>query len=160
VVGTDAEHCVTLWNPAAERLYGYSAEEAMGRPARELATFEGDTSRGEIEAALQRGAGVPPVRLGRRRCREENGEARGREGAHGAEAARTPGADIHRVSGTTAPSTTARPPTHAPQTSPHMTSLSTSSVMAIRWSCRAARQTVGLMALLRTGLAAVRWWIT
>ena len=46
VIGTDAEYRVTLWNPAAERLYGYSAEEAMGRPARELATFEGDASRG------------------------------------------------------------------------------------------------------------------
>ena len=38
VIGTDLEYRVTLWNPAAERLYGYSAEEAMGRPARELAT--------------------------------------------------------------------------------------------------------------------------
>lgn len=54
VIGTDAEYRVTLWNPAAERLYGYSAEEAMGRPARELATFEGDASRRQIEAGLNR----------------------------------------------------------------------------------------------------------
>jgi PAS domain S-box-containing protein len=52
VIGTDREYRVTLWNPAAERLYGYSAEEAMGRPARELATYEGDTSRLRLEAAL------------------------------------------------------------------------------------------------------------
>lgn len=54
VIGTDLEYRVTLWNPAAERLYGYSAEEAMGRPARELASFEGDTSRLRLEAALDR----------------------------------------------------------------------------------------------------------
>src|SRR3954470_18995438 len=45
VIGTDVDYRVTLWNPAAERLYGYSAEEAMGRPAREIATYENDTSR-------------------------------------------------------------------------------------------------------------------
>jgi PAS domain S-box-containing protein len=54
VIGTDLEYRVTLWNPAAERLYGCSAEEAIGRPARELATFEGDTARLRLEAALDR----------------------------------------------------------------------------------------------------------
>src|SRR3954451_7930082 len=54
VIGTDADYRVTLWNPAAERLYGYSAEEALGRPARELATYENDTSRVRLEAALDR----------------------------------------------------------------------------------------------------------
>src|SRR3954466_6404872 len=54
VIGTDADYRVTLWNPAAERLYGYSAEEAIGRPARELATYEDDTSRLRLEAALDR----------------------------------------------------------------------------------------------------------
>src|SRR3954462_3071497 len=54
VIGTDVDYRVTLWNPAAERLYGYSAEEAMGRPAREIATFENDPSRLRLEAALDR----------------------------------------------------------------------------------------------------------
>jgi PAS domain S-box-containing protein len=54
VVGTDLQYRVTLWNPAAEQLYGYSAEEAMGRPARDLASYEGDTSRLRLEAALDR----------------------------------------------------------------------------------------------------------
>jgi PAS domain S-box-containing protein len=54
VIGTNLDYRVTLWNPAAERLYGYSAEEAMGRPARELATYQGDTSRLRLEAALER----------------------------------------------------------------------------------------------------------
>src|SRR3954454_10071580 len=52
VIGTDVDYRVTLWNPAAERLYGYSADEAMGRPAREIATYENDTSRARLEAAL------------------------------------------------------------------------------------------------------------
>jgi PAS domain S-box-containing protein len=54
VIGTDSEYRVTLWNPAAERLYGYSADEAIGRPARELGTYEGDDSRQQLEAALDR----------------------------------------------------------------------------------------------------------
>src|SRR3954468_14710224 len=54
VIGTDVDYRVTLWNPAAERLYGYTAEEAMGRPARELSTYEDDTSRLRLEAALDR----------------------------------------------------------------------------------------------------------
>ena len=62
VIGTDSDYCVTLWNPAAERLYGYSAEEAMGRPARELATYENDTSRLRLEAALDRD-GIAHVEL-------------------------------------------------------------------------------------------------
>src|SRR4051795_7224766 len=54
VIGTDVDYRVTLWNPAAERLYGYSAEEAMGRPAREIATYANDSSRLRLEAALDR----------------------------------------------------------------------------------------------------------
>jgi PAS domain S-box-containing protein len=54
VVVTDAEFHVTLWNPAAERLYGYSAEEALGRPAWGLASYEGDPARLALEGALDR----------------------------------------------------------------------------------------------------------
>ena len=36
VVATDADGVVTEWNPAAELLCGWSAAEAVGRPAREL----------------------------------------------------------------------------------------------------------------------------
>jgi PAS domain S-box-containing protein len=54
VIATDADFRVTAWNPAAERLYGYRAEEALGRFARDLATFEGDDSRRELETALER----------------------------------------------------------------------------------------------------------
>jgi PAS domain S-box-containing protein len=52
VVGTDADFRVTLWNPGAERLYGYTADEVLGRPAREVATYQGDESRQRLEAEL------------------------------------------------------------------------------------------------------------
>jgi PAS domain S-box-containing protein len=31
VIEVDADHRVTGWNPAAERLYGYTRPEALGR---------------------------------------------------------------------------------------------------------------------------------
>jgi len=30
VIGTDAAFRITLWNPGAERLYGYSAAQVLG----------------------------------------------------------------------------------------------------------------------------------
>jgi PAS domain S-box-containing protein len=52
VVGTDADYRVTAWNTGAERLYGFRAEEVLGRPAREVATYPGDESRTELEREL------------------------------------------------------------------------------------------------------------
>jgi PAS domain S-box-containing protein len=52
IVGTDAEFRINTWNAAAERLYGYPPEEALGRPAREIASYQGDESRQELEATL------------------------------------------------------------------------------------------------------------
>jgi PAS domain S-box-containing protein len=31
IVGVNLDHCITSWNPAAERMYGYRAEEVLGR---------------------------------------------------------------------------------------------------------------------------------
>jgi two-component system cell cycle sensor histidine kinase/response regulator CckA len=36
VVATDSNFVLTYWNPAAETLYGWKAEEAVGRSAREV----------------------------------------------------------------------------------------------------------------------------
>ncbi|MGH2545266.1 MAG: PAS domain-containing sensor histidine kinase [Actinomycetota bacterium] len=52
VVATDAEDRLTYWNPYAERLYGWSAEETLGRPYPEvLRSPDGD----EVEAAFWEG---------------------------------------------------------------------------------------------------------
>jgi PAS domain S-box-containing protein len=52
IVGTDAQFRLTVWNPAAERLYGYLAVEALGRDARDVASYEGDPARLELERSL------------------------------------------------------------------------------------------------------------
>jgi PAS domain S-box-containing protein len=52
VVGTDADFCITHWNPGAERLYGHSASEVLGTPAKQVATFTGDNQRDHLEREL------------------------------------------------------------------------------------------------------------
>jgi PAS domain S-box-containing protein len=52
VVGTDPDFRLTVWNRGAERLYGFTAEEVLGRPARDVASYAGDESRLELERRL------------------------------------------------------------------------------------------------------------
>jgi PAS domain S-box-containing protein len=53
VIATDAEHLrVIAWNAGAERLYGFSAEEVLGQPARQIASFPGDEGRLKLEREL------------------------------------------------------------------------------------------------------------
>jgi PAS domain S-box-containing protein len=52
VVGTDPDFRLTVWNRGAERLYGFTADEVLGRPARDVASYAGDSSRLEIEREL------------------------------------------------------------------------------------------------------------
>ncbi|MEA2395121.1 MAG: hypothetical protein QOJ82_3012 [Solirubrobacteraceae bacterium] len=52
VVGTDAEFRLTVWNRGAERLYGYAADEVLGRDARDVASYAGDPSRIKLESEL------------------------------------------------------------------------------------------------------------
>jgi PAS domain S-box-containing protein len=52
-VATDADFRVTAWNKGAERLYGFTAEEVLGRHAREVATYAGDESRPVLERELR-----------------------------------------------------------------------------------------------------------
>jgi PAS domain S-box-containing protein len=52
VVGTDPEFRLTLWNRAAETLYGYEAIEVLGRDARDVASYPGDQSRLQLEQEL------------------------------------------------------------------------------------------------------------
>lgn len=65
-VVTDAGGVVVAWNPAAERLYGYSAEEALGRCSSELVRRPGpaEGARGawELLRKAQPWSGDLPVR--------------------------------------------------------------------------------------------------
>jgi PAS domain S-box-containing protein len=52
IVGIDERHAVTYWNNGAQTLFGYTAEEAMGRPIEQLILLEDDASRGEWKEEL------------------------------------------------------------------------------------------------------------
>jgi len=53
VIATDADDFrVTAWNKGAERIYGFAAEEVLGRPAREVASSPDDRSRLRLEREL------------------------------------------------------------------------------------------------------------
>ncbi|HEY2656084.1 MAG TPA: PAS domain S-box protein, partial [Solirubrobacteraceae bacterium] len=53
VIVTDADDfCITAWNKGAERVYGFTAGEVLGRPAREVASYPGDQARHELEHEL------------------------------------------------------------------------------------------------------------
>jgi PAS domain S-box-containing protein len=95
VVGTDADFLITQWNPGAERLYGFSAEEVLGRPANQVATFTGDDQRQRLARELQeqgrsrveltavRQDGIPvEVEIVVTALRDDAGEVRGYLGIH------------------------------------------------------------------------------
>jgi PAS domain S-box-containing protein len=51
---SDMRHRITFWNRGAKELYGYSAEEALGRVTHELLCTESDQSIGQIRKKLER----------------------------------------------------------------------------------------------------------
>ncbi len=68
VIVTDLEGHVVYWNPFAEQLYGWSAEEAIGRTTIEIiASEESRQYATEIMACLQRGESWSGEYLSRRR---------------------------------------------------------------------------------------------
>ena len=58
VLSKDLEGIVTTWNPAAERLYGYSAEEAVGRHVSFLIPDELKDDVEKILATVRRGEAI------------------------------------------------------------------------------------------------------
>jgi PAS domain S-box-containing protein len=69
IVAKDVDGTIISWNPAAERAYGYTAEEAIGRPVWMLVP---PARRAEAERALgliRRGDRVPPYNT-RRVCKD------------------------------------------------------------------------------------------
>ncbi|MFN3431538.1 MAG: MHYT domain-containing protein [Candidatus Sericytochromatia bacterium] len=59
---------IISWNPAAEQLFGYSAAEAIGQPARILSTAAGQADSDDLLARLQRGEAVSHLETTRRHC--------------------------------------------------------------------------------------------
>ena len=58
IIGKDVDGIVTSWNRAAERLFGYSAEEAIGRPIAVLAPPDRADEMPAILAHIRRGERV------------------------------------------------------------------------------------------------------
>src|SRR5918995_2676119 len=69
IVACDPELIVMSWNPAAERLFGYRQEEAIGRHVDELVA-DHDSVRAEAEAVNQR-VFAEPTQLVTRRTRND-----------------------------------------------------------------------------------------
>lgn len=57
-IGTDASHSITMWNAAAERILGYSAQEAIGRKTTWLAPPDRTEEQAELFERVQRGETV------------------------------------------------------------------------------------------------------
>ncbi|MFN2591095.1 MAG: PAS domain S-box protein [Actinomycetota bacterium] len=69
IVTGDQKLMVTSWNPAAERLFGYTRDEAMGRPINDLVA-NSDEVRAEAEA-VDSDIRYGPVQLVGRRTRKD-----------------------------------------------------------------------------------------
>jgi PAS domain S-box-containing protein len=81
VVATDAARTVTAWNRAAEMLYGWSAEEAIGRPVDEMILSEWTQEQSQaarrdlLEKGEFNGSMVQYARDGRKMWVEGHGKA-------------------------------------------------------------------------------------
>ena len=56
VIGTDMNHCITSWNRGAEKIYGWTKEEVLGRKAREIlqTSYFSDEEQPKWKEALDR----------------------------------------------------------------------------------------------------------
>jgi two-component system cell cycle sensor histidine kinase/response regulator CckA len=94
IITTDRDGTIKSWNPAAERLYGYTAAEAIGKPIAIIAPTGGGSEFERNTLALKQGAAVGPYegrRIGRAGrtidvlvtispIRDENGQVAGMSG--------------------------------------------------------------------------------
>ncbi|MBI4790601.1 MAG: PAS domain S-box protein [Chloroflexi bacterium] len=60
IIATDPERRITSWNPAAERMYGWTQDQVLGKPASEVVRSEfTDEQRAEALKAMQQGIAHP-----------------------------------------------------------------------------------------------------
>jgi PAS domain S-box-containing protein len=92
IIVTDADGKVGLWNPAVERMLGWSAAEVVGRPVPDTLTLEGKEETHELRRKSLEGGPFAGVEVSRRRkdgtpvelsvsmapLRDAQGERRGR----------------------------------------------------------------------------------
>jgi PAS domain S-box-containing protein len=55
IVGKDLDGTITAWNPAAERLFGFTAQEAIGRSIRMIVPADRQTEEDDVLRRLRRG---------------------------------------------------------------------------------------------------------
>jgi len=67
VITFDLESIITAWNPGAERLYGFSAAEAIGHPSAIIVPEDRRREIGEVTGRLRRGEQVGDFETKRRR---------------------------------------------------------------------------------------------
>ena len=66
IVTLDTEACIQSWNPAAEAIFGWTAEEVIGKPS-PMIPGEREHERGEMRQAVHRGEGFQDYTTVRRR---------------------------------------------------------------------------------------------
>ena len=58
IVGKDLDGIITAWNPAAERLFGFTAREAIGRSIRMIVPADRQKEEDEVLSRLRRGEAI------------------------------------------------------------------------------------------------------
>ena len=64
IVTSGIQHKISEWNPGAERLFGYTADEAVGKNINELITGVNENIKSEATRwteVIQKGVGIPPT---------------------------------------------------------------------------------------------------
>jgi diguanylate cyclase (GGDEF)-like protein/PAS domain S-box-containing protein len=67
IVGKTVDGIIVSWNRGAERMYGYSAEEAVGQPIAMLAAWADDEEIPRLLQRVERGESIEPFETRRRR---------------------------------------------------------------------------------------------
>jgi PAS domain S-box-containing protein len=67
IVGKDLDGIITAWNPAAERLFGFTAQEAVGRSIRMIVPADRQGEEDDVLSRLRRGESIEHMETVRNR---------------------------------------------------------------------------------------------